>query len=219
MGSSLLQLIALAAVAIYLIVRLRNTLGTRDGFENPSRRVPRSPHVTSPSSEAEEAEVDFEITQFADADSSIAAALAAMKQAEPGFSVEEFVSGSRAAYEIILIGFAKGEIEELEPFLADEVYDSFRDTIDARSKEGHSYEAKFIGLRESKLVNAEFDPRNGKAEIGMQFLGEVVSYVTDPDGNIVEGDPDTIRRQRDSWIFSRRMGSNDPNWELVATGE
>ncbi len=219
MGSSLLQLIALAAVAIYLIVRLRNSLGTRDGFENPARRAPRSPHVASPSSEAEEAEVDFEITQFADADSSIAAALAAMKQAEPGFSVEEFVSGARAAYEIILIGFAKGEIEDLEPFLADEVYDSFRDTIDARSKEGHSYEAKFIGLRESKLVNAEFDPRNGKAEIEMQFVGEVVSYVTDPDGKIVEGDPDTIRRQRDSWIFSRRMQSNDPNWELVATGE
>ena len=219
MGSSLLQLIALAAVAIYLIVRLRNTLGTRDGFENPARRAPRSPHVASPSSEAEEAEVDFEITQFADADSSIAAALAAMKQTEPGFSVEEFVSGARAAYEIILIGFAKGEIEDLEPFLADEVYDSFRDTIDARSKEGHSYEAKFIGLRESKLVNAEFDPRNGKAEIGMQFVGEVVSYVTDPDGKIVEGDPDAIRRQRDSWIFSRRMGSSDPNWELVATGE
>ena len=219
MGSSLLQLIALAAVAIYLIVRLRNSLGTRDGFENPARRAPRSPHVASPSSEAEEAEVDFEITQFADADSSIAAALAAMKQAEPGFSVEEFVSGARAAYEIILIGFAKGEIEDLEPFLADEVYDSFRDTIDARSKEDHSYEAKFIGLRESKLVNAEFDPRNGKAEIEMQFVGEVVSYVTDPDGKIVEGDPDTIRRQRDSWIFSRRMQSNDPNWELVATGE
>ena len=219
MGSSLLQLIALAAVAIYLIFRLRNTLGTRDGFENPTRRAPRSPHLSSVRSEPEEAEVDYEITQFADAESSTAKALAGMKQAEPGFSVEEFVSGARVAYEQILIGFAKGEIEDLESYLAEEVYRSFKETVDARSKEGHNYEAKFVGLRETKLVSAEFDAEESRAEIGMQFVGEVVSYVTDAEGAIVEGDPDTIRRQKDSWIFSRRMGSSDPNWELVATGE
>ena len=216
MGSSLLQLIALAAVAIYLIFRLRNTLGTRDGFEKPTRRAP---HLSSVRSEPEEAEVDYEITQFADAESSTARALADMKRAEPGFSVEEFVSGARVAYQQILIGFAKGKIEELEAFLAEDVYKSFKETVDARSKEGHSYEAKFVGLRETKLVSAEFDTDESRAEIGMQFVGEVVSYVTDTEGAIVEGDPDTIRRQKDSWIFARRMGSNDPNWELVATGE
>ena len=194
-------------------------MGTRDGFENPTRRAPRSPHLSSARSEPEEAEVDYEITQFADAESSTAKALAGMKQAEPGFSVEEFVSGARVAYEQILIGFAKGEIEDLEPYLAEEVYRSFKETVDARSKEGHNYEAKFVGLRETKLVSAEFDAEESRAEIGMQFVGEVVSYVTDAEGAIVEGDPDTIRRQKDSWIFSRRMGSNDPNWELVATGE
>ncbi|MCE2523760.1 MAG: Tim44 domain-containing protein [Rhodobacteraceae bacterium] len=219
MGSSLLQLIALAAVAIYLVFRLRNTLGTRDGFENPTRRTPRTPQVHSSPSEPEEAEVDYEITQFADAGSSTAIALAAMKQAEPGFSVEDFVAGARAAYEQILIGFAKGEIEDLKPFLALEVYESFKETVDARNQEGHSYEAKFVGLRETKLVNAEIDAADSRAEIGMQFVGEVISYVTDAEGNIVEGDPETIRRQRDSWIFARRMGSSDPNWELVATGE
>ncbi len=36
---------------------------------------------------------------------------------------------------------------------------------------------------------------------------------------IVEGDPSTIKRQRDVWTFGRVMGSDDPNWQLVATGE
>ena len=37
-------------------------------------------------------------------------------------------------------------------------------------------------------------------------------------GDIVEGDPNAIKRQRDVWTFARSMGSNDPNWVLVATG-
>ena len=35
---------------------------------------------------------------------------------------------------------------------------------------------------------------------------------------IVEGDPNEVRRQTDIWTFGRRMGVSDPNWLLVATG-
>ena len=38
-------------------------------------------------------------------------------------------------------------------------------------------------------------------------------------GEIVEGSPTEIKRQRDVWTFARKMGSADPNWQLVATGE
>ena len=30
---------------------------------------------------------------------------------------------------------------------------------------------------------------------------------------------DLIKKQRDVWTFARIMGSDDPNWKLVATGE
>ncbi|MGR3838247.1 MAG: Tim44/TimA family putative adaptor protein, partial [Cognatishimia sp.] len=35
MNSPILQLLVLAGIAIFLILRLRNVLGTRDGFEPP----------------------------------------------------------------------------------------------------------------------------------------------------------------------------------------
>ena len=44
------------------------------------------------------------------------------------------------------------------------------------------------------------------------------SPLTDSAGRIVEGDPNSIRRQRDVWTFARSMGEDDPNWLLVATG-
>jgi hypothetical protein len=46
MNSSLFQLLVLAGVAIFLILRLRSVLGTREGFEKPplpaeqARRTP-----------------------------------------------------------------------------------------------------------------------------------------------------------------------------------
>ena len=95
-------------------------------------------------------EVDDEIIEHAGSDSGTADALIAMKRVEPEFSIDEFITGARAAYEMILIGFARGEIDDIEPFLSEEVYDSFRETIDARASEGHRCEARFVGLHEAK---------------------------------------------------------------------
>ena len=38
-------------------------------------------------------------------------------------------------------------------------------------------------------------------------------------GEIVEGDSKKIKRQKDSWTFSKDIKSSSPNWLLVATGE
>ena len=35
MGSQMIQIIILAGIALFLILRLRNVLGTREGFEKP----------------------------------------------------------------------------------------------------------------------------------------------------------------------------------------
>ena len=40
MNSALIQLLVLAGVAIFLILRLRNVLGTREGFEKPPLPMP-----------------------------------------------------------------------------------------------------------------------------------------------------------------------------------
>jgi predicted lipid-binding transport protein (Tim44 family) len=47
----------------------------------------------------------------------------------------------------------------------------------------------------------------------------MTSVVKDASGEIVEGKVDVIKRQKDVWTFARKMGSDNPNWQLVATGE
>lgn len=215
MNGPIIQLLVLAGIAVFLILRLRSVLGTREGFEKPP--VPQQPRQ-APDLEVIEGGPDRDITDHVEDGSANAQALAAMKKAEPSFNVSEFLSGARGAYEMILMGYENGQIEDLSPFLAPEVYDSFAAAIADRASRGETVDATFVGLSSLELVEATFDDRNRDADITVRFVGELTTVLRNADGAIIEGDPNTIVKQRDSWTFSRVMGAQDPNWRLVATG-
>ncbi|SOC06651.1 Tim44/TimA family putative adaptor protein [Rhodobacter maris] len=218
MSSALFQLIVLAAIALFLIFRLRNVLGTRDGFESEINPVERVDRIDADAFEVIEGGLDRDILDHVPEGSDAAATLAQMKRVEPGFNVAAFLQGSRAAYEMILMAFEKGELEPVRPFLAPEVYEAFTAAVAERRARGLTVTAEFLGLRELVLTGASFDTASREAEITVRFGAELISAARDSAGAVVEGDPKTPRKQRDSWTFAREMGSNDPNWQLVATG-
>lgn len=214
MNSSLLSLLVLAGVAIFLILRLRSVLGSREGFERPPARADGAPRRDF---EVIEGGPDEDIIDHVEDGSDSAKALAAMKMAEPGFNVGEFLGGARQAYEMILMAFERGDIDGLKPFLAQDVMETFEAVINQRNEQGLTIEAEFVGVREIDLQNATFDRTSGGAEIAVRFVGELTSVVRNSDGEIIEGDASEIKRQRDVWTFARTMGADDPNWALVAT--
>jgi len=120
---------------------------------------------------------------------------------------------------MILMAFENGKLEDVAPFLSEDVFEAFAQVVDTREEQGLSIEAEFIGVRETSLGNASFDTETRRAELTVRFVGELVSVVRDKDGEIIEGKPGQPKRQKDSWTFERIMGSDDPNWRLVATGE
>lgn len=219
MSNSLIQLLVLAGIAVFLILKLRSVLGTREGFEKPP--VPLDEARPKPRRDFDviEGGPDRDITDHVADGSPAAKALAGMKMAEPGFSVSSFLSGARGAYEMILMGFEKGEMDKIRPFLAQDVAETFAEAIAAREAQGLTVEANFIGLRELALHDASFNRDTKEAEVSVRFVGEITSAVRNAAGEIVEGSPTEIKRQRDVWTFARRMGSSDPNWQLVATGD
>jgi predicted lipid-binding transport protein (Tim44 family) len=99
------------------------------------------------------------------------------------------------------------------------VAETFDDAIKAREAQGLTVEANFVGLREMALHDATFNRDTREAEVAVRFVGELTSVVRDATGTVVEGSPTEIKRQRDVWTFARKMGSSDPNWHLVATGD
>ena len=222
MNSPLLQLLVLAGIAIFLILRLKSVLGTRDGFEGSPRSG--TPTESAKSDRRQEFEVieggpDYDIIDNVPEGSDAAAALAEMKRADPSFTVAEFLQGARGAYEWILMAFETGNLDDVAPFLEEDVYEAFAQVVDERQAQGLTVEAEFVGVRGTNLSDAEFDSATGRAEITVKFVGELISVVRDSNGEIVEGKPGQSKRQKDTWTFQRYVDSDDPNWRLVATGE
>ena len=218
MNMQLIQLLALAGIAVYLVLKLRGVLGTREGHEGP-RTDMSNPVGGKPKFEVIEGGPDEDITDHVAEDSDSARALLGMKVAESSFSVTEFLQGSKGAYEMILMAFENGDLASVQSFLSEDVYKAFASVIETRKEKGLTIEVEFIGVRETGLMGATFDPASNRGEVDVRFVCELTSVVKDSNGDTVEGDETEVKRQRDVWTFGRTMGSSDPNWQLVATGE
>ena len=215
MSNSLIQIVVLAAIAVFLVMRLRNVLGTREGFEpHPQpRRLDAAPARAARPDPAEASDV----LDHAEPGSPAAAALTDMQRAEPGFAVGPFLTGARQAYEMILTAFERGDLSEVRAFLAPQVAEAFEAVIADRKARGIVTEVQYLGTRETALDGAVFDPQSRVGEVSVRFVGELIAAHRDAEGNVVDGDPKAARKQRDLWTFARRMGQDDPNWQLVAT--
>ncbi|MEK9567451.1 MAG: Tim44/TimA family putative adaptor protein [Paracoccaceae bacterium] len=217
MNPALIELIILAGIAVFLFLRLRSVLGTREGFEKP-RMQPKNDAPKRDFKVIDGGE-DKDITDNVDKNSKSAEALKLIKSEDENFTVNEFLSGARSAYEWILMSFEKNEIDEIRELLSEEVAEAFDAVVDQRVSQGLTIEAEFIGIREMKLVEATYSSNTKTAEISVSFVGEMTSVVKNSSGEIVEGDPKQIKRQKDTWTFSKDIKSSNPNWLLVATGE
>lgn len=220
MNSVIFQLLVLAAIAVFLILRLRGVLGTREGFEKPP--------IQQSSSRASSKRADFEvidggpdhdIIDHVPEDSDSAIHLAAMKRVDPSFSVSEFLSGARGAYEMILMAFERGDLASIKEFLSEDVYEAFESVVADRKEKGLTIEATFIGISDLGMVRADFDEDTKEAELTVRFKGEQTYQVRDAGGDVIEGNANEVKRQKDVWTFARTMDADDPNWLLVATGE
>ena len=217
MNPALIELIILAGIAVFLFLRLRSVLGTREGFEKP-RMQPKNDAPKRDFKVIDGGE-DKDITDNVDKNSKSAEALKLIKSEDENFTVNEFLSGARSAYEWILMSFEKNEIDEIREFLSEEVAEAFDAVVDQRVSQGLTIEAEFIGIREMKLMEATYSSKTKTAEISVSFVGEMTSVVKNSSGEIVEGDSKQIKRQKDTWTFSKDIKSSNPNWLLVATGE
>ena len=55
------------------------------------------------------------------------------------------------------------------------------------------------------------------ANVTVKIVSEQVNVVRNEGDEVVSGDPDQITVVNDIWTFARDIGSQDPNWMLIAT--
>ena len=216
-------------IAVVIFMRLGSVLGRRTGNE-PS---PYEPRVKPPAgarndnivalpardrAAAAPAEVTPDVqplSRYATAGTPLHDGLVAITNVSPDFDAEHFLSGAKAAYEMVVTAFAQGDRATLKNLLASDVYDGFVGAIAEREKKEQKAELTFVGIEDVKMTAAELD---GKvARISLRFVAELISCTRDKDGKVVDGDATEVQTIRDAWTFARDVSSRDPNWKLVAT--
>ena len=216
----MLQIFILAAVAIFLFWRLRAVLGSREGFEKNLKEVKAASEVIKPTvikDEPNKPISDDDIFDYVEENSKSAEVFKRMKEFDSDFSVNKFVSGAKMAYEIILMAFENGDVEKLGTLLEKKVLKSFVSVIEKRKKDGFTVDAKFIGMRDIRIVDAAFNEKTKTADITLSFKSEISTVVKDGNGTIVEGHPDEIKKQKDTWVFSKILSEKSPIWLLKST--
>lgn len=219
-------------IAVVIFIRLRSVLGRRTGNERP-RYDPYSAQdangnpvrdniVTLPrgepprmSSEIDEANFAKRLKDIAPEGSDVAQKLQAIAKTDRTFDPKHFMTGAKAAYEMIVTAFAEGDRKTLKQLLSRDVYDSFAAAISERERNGESVEFKFVGITSSEIIEAELAGKN--ANITVKFVSDLITATRNRDGEVVDGDPTKIHDVTDIWTFSRDITSRDPNWRLVAT--
>jgi predicted lipid-binding transport protein (Tim44 family) len=221
------------ALAVFIFLRLRSVLGRRTGRERPpydpysARDAVRSPAtdkvVTLPARTVEAPARPPEVPpipgerwkDIAESGSAVAAGLDAIAAADAGFDAKHFITGARAAYEMVVTAFAAGDRRQLRGLLSREVYDGFDAHIGQRESRGETLETKFISIDSSVITAAEF--RNRTAQITVRFVSKLVSATHDRSGAVIDGNAEKVTDVTDIWTFARDVSSRDPNWKVVAT--
>lgn len=217
-GFQFLDLIILAMIAGFIALRLRNVLGRRHGDEpRPSAEELKGPGGQPRDGERrhEAGRDQSETVVRLEQDPALRKAFREILRQESWFDIDGFLDGARAVYPIILEAFWNGDRDALRPYLNDDVYQQFSEAIEAREQAGQRIEAKVMDLLEARITAA--DVKGDTAELTVGFTAEIVSVTRDAEDRIVEGTLSDTIQIKDVWTFERHLGSEDPNWALIAT--
>ncbi len=218
------DIIILAMIAGFLVLRLRRVLGRRDGHEGKFPGQVQDGHENDKDTFDEDNVVqlpdrskdDIE-SVMADIDDSdpVAVGLTQVRIADPSFDPSLFAEGAKGAFEMVLNAFAKGDRKTLKGLLSPDVYRNFEEAISERERAGEVLEDTLVGIRVAKVIEASMDGNH--ALVTVKFTSEQISALRNAEGNVIDGNPNEVIDVTDFWTFSRDVRSSDPNWTLVGT--
>ena len=189
-----IDIILLAMIAGFIVLRLRGILGKRTGFEG--KTPPQFENILK------KVHPENKIKQNENFDEN---------------AQKEFLKGAKIAYETIITDFSDNDNKLIasKPLLSKKIYDEFNKALRERSQRGHFAEITFIGINSADIK--EHKKVDKVLKVTVDFVSEIITCIRDKEKKIVSGSPDKIKKIYDTWTFSRDTSSQNPNWLLVNT--
>ena len=199
-----IDILIFGLIAIFLIFRLKNILGTKTGFEetnvNEKNEDKKLTNVIPLKSNKEDV-VDLELNKILKID--------------PNFDVNDFLVGSKNFFEMVLESFVSGNLENIKNFTKSSVIKSFKSAIDERNKEQETLIIDLKSIKENKITKATITKTSIKLNVLFETLQ--IRALMDKDDQIIDGNTENEILVKDEWIFEKKINNNNPNWTLIET--
>jgi predicted lipid-binding transport protein (Tim44 family) len=229
------DIIILALIAGFILLRLRSVLGQKTGHENPDFFRPKPSDPAKPDAiiqlvekieksikprnnndkSAEAPNNDNDLYAKSLEETPLAQDINALKLADPLFNATIFLDGAKMAFEMVFDAFVKGDKQTLSMLLSQDIYNHFVQDIDGREKQENIMETTLLAVTPKEIRSIKLS--NNVAQINVCFESEQVTIERGKNGEIVSGDPSDVHHVLDEWTFEREITSKNPNWKIIET--
>tara|TARA_Y100000766_G_scaffold71725_1_gene60284 strand:- start:307 stop:888 length:582 start_codon:yes stop_codon:yes gene_type:complete len=184
------DIIIFAAIAAFIIYRLRSVLGKRTGFQK---------NISEPKPQETKKQEDInKIPSLMDSE----VKLEAVYKKVNNFNHREFLDGAKKAFEIIISSFNNGDKSTLKNLVSKDVYSAFEKAIDEKT---NNPESQFYSLIVEGIEDAKVE--NNTISISVNFISE----------QMLNNDEGSIVKNKDTWTFEKSVNSTSPKWTLTQT--
>ena len=203
-GFPYLDILIFGVIAIFLIFRLKNILGTKTDFEESGLNEKKQPkeysNVVSLKSNINDP-VNVEINKI--------------KEVDTNFDLVNFLDGSKTFFEMVLKGFVSGNLDNVKDFIKPSVLKSFKGAIDDRNKEDETLIIDLLSVEKSEIVSSVITKTSIRINVAFETLQ--ITALMDKNEKIIDGDTNKQILVKDEWIFEKKIKDQNPNWTLVET--
>ena len=184
------DILIFAAIAGFIIYRLRSVLGKRTGFQK---------NISEPKPQETKKQEDVQkIPSLMDNETK----LEAVYKKVNSFNHREFLDGAKKAFEIIISSFNNGDKKTLKNLVSKDVYSAFEKAIDEKT---NNPESQFYSLIVEGIADAKVE--NDTISISVNFISE----------QMLNNDEGSISKNKDTWTFEKTVNSSSPIWILTQT--
>ena len=204
-GLPYLDILIFAIIAIFLVFRLKNILGTKAELDETKVKKDKDTNnfsnVISIDKKQTKDEYDKEVIKI--------------QQIDKSFNKQEFLSGSEIFFKMVLASFVLGNLDKVKDFIKPSVLKNFNLVINERKKEKETLIIDIKSINKIELISATVSKANIK--INVLFETFQIKALKDKTENIIDGDINEEILVKDMWVFERKINDINPNYTLIET--
>jgi len=188
------DIIIFAGIAAFLIYRLKNVLGKREGFENKKTTESHIKKETDEKPLTKQALTPV----LKDNEKKLLTAYENI----PNFDHKNFLEGAKFAFETIINAFNNNDKATLKNLLTKDVYNTFEKAID-EGNNNPNFQFYSLIIKEVEDVVVEKNIIN----ITLKVVSE----------QFKDNDESTVTKKQDTWTFQKNIDSKSTIWLLAST--